>query len=96
MSFDIESIHQKYKSKKMMPTELIKESFERIKKDENSWILKFQLDSVLSEAKEQDELLKGSQDFDLILKKYPLFGIPFGVKGFFIFLSKIKKIFKNF
>jgi allophanate hydrolase len=79
ISFDITTIHKHYANGSLKPSEVVKKSHNRIAKDTASWIFKVPSDHVVAEAEKQDQEL-ANIPFDRILEKYPLFGIPFGVK----------------
>jgi len=79
-SFDIKTIHKGYKEGTLTPSQVVKISYDRITQDKESWIFQVPRPHVLSEANYQDEQLKNTKSIPDLLEKYPLFGIPYGVK----------------
>jgi allophanate hydrolase len=80
LSFDITSLHNNYAKGTETIADVVKRSHSRIGKDVGSWIFKVPMEHVEVQARKQDEILKKASSFEEILQKYPLFGIPFGVK----------------
>ena len=83
-SFDINTIHRLYENGELTPSRVVETSHTRIMKDKGCWISVLPMNHVLGAAGRLDDELRRNREsgksFRELLSKYPLFGIPFGVK----------------
>ncbi len=79
----IDEIHQLYKEKKALPTEVVQFFFNRINEIDKNIQSFYSLSQNLAfkKAERLNKILQNFTSFEEIIKKYPLFGIPYSLKA---------------